>query len=258
MQGFSRSEDRRRVVPGFVVVTAFALLAGCATRTTVVHEDEIAPEPPRSVDYAEVPGRGPDIVAMLRAAPPPETPEIENGKVFVADERALGAKSYVRIGTARFESGDPDAERDAIDHASNLGVDKVLVYRATATAPAAIAADPPPLSDDTPTRDTAAYYVRFKLPFGASFRELNAKERIVAGAQGGVSIGEVVGATPASDANLLNGDIVLLLDGKPVHDKATFQQLLRSHGGRQVMLTLIRNGETIERGVRLGIAPGSP
>jgi S1-C subfamily serine protease len=75
------------------------------------------------------------------------------------------------------------------------------------------------------------------------------------GTGGGVAIGTIVGDSPASRANLLTGDIVLRCDGKAIIDRADFQNRLREKAGHPVTLTIVRNGETLQRMVRLGMIP---
>ena len=98
----------------------------------------------------------------------------------------------------------------------------------------------------------AAFYVRMKLPFGATFRDLDAKEREAVGGAG-VQLGSIVGGSPASRANLLAGDIVVAVDGAPVSGKAEFQKLLKAKAGKRVSLTVWRGGVRMEREVRLGV-----
>ena len=71
---------------------------------------------------------------------------------------------------------------------------------------------------------------------------------------GGVEIGSVIFNTPAATANLLAGDIVVSIDGVDIADKAAFQELLQNRAGRRVPLHVWRNGELIERVIRLGPA----
>src|SRR5690606_8881693 len=87
--------------------------------------------------------------------------------------------------------------------------------------------------DGTLDRWTATFHVRFQLPFGAAFRDLREAERNRL-PQGGVRLGTITGNTPASRANLLDGDYVVRLDGEPVAGRTRFQALLREHQGRQV------------------------
>lgn len=221
-------------------ILAALTLAGCASgpRTST----ELPPLPPeQSGHYQEIPGRSPDMVAMLRNAPPPAQPEAVDGGNFAADREKLRSESYMQIGTSHFPAADTNARTDAMTQAARVGADRVLFYAPAAGAGAA--------------ELTVAYYVRFRLPFGATFRDLRADERAKLGVDGGVAIGAVIGDSPASRANLLRGDIVLEVDGTPVADRAAFQNLLRAHAGRAVTLTIARNGGTLKRRIRLGAMP---
>jgi len=185
--------------------------------------------------YDIVQGRGAEVVARLRAEPPPAQPEVSEGHVPQGDENLLRGQGYVQIGIGHFAEPDAARARDqALRKGREVGADKVLIY---------------------PPRDevalVAVYYVRLHLPFGANFRDLTPDERQMLGA-GGVQIGEVVGGTPAAKANLLEGDFVLKFNRQPVSDKPSFQALLEQHMGQRVTLTIRRGDATIERIVRLG------
>jgi hypothetical protein len=214
---------------------AVLLLAGCATGPGTVVPPSPKPLPPAETgNYRTEPGREPALVADLRAAPPPAQPEIVEGHSLAADETRLRTQSYIHIGTSRFAASDSDAHEKAERQGRSVGADRLIFYPATA--------------GDV----VVAYYVRFKLPFGATFRDLRPAEMSELGTGGGVAIGSVVDDSPASRANLLTGDIVLKCDDKAIIDRADFQNRLRAKAGHPVTLTIVRNGETIQRVVRLG------
>lgn len=214
-----------------VATCTLLLLAGCATA-------------PRSITEPAAPGsryevaREPALVAELRATSAPPVPALEPGKERDSDHRKLAAKGSVLIGTGYFPGTQADARAAAIEQGQAVGAESVLLY-----APAGATA-----SGDW----VATYYVRFQLPFGATFRDLRESERRAHGASG-VVLGSIVSGTPASRANLITGDIVLKFDGKAIAGRSAFQDLLRSRAGHPATLTLVRNGETLERVVRLGV-----
>ena len=220
-----------------MLLVASVLAAGCA---------QLRPGPPGAppvparpvARYEPVTTQDPATVAELRAAPPPATAEISNGGKASADEQLLNARGYARIGNGFIppEAGDPRAW--AQQQGQRIGADKILMY-----APAA--------EGDGSTQ--AAFYVRYRLPFGATFRSLTADEQHTLGS-GGVQLGEVVGGTPASEANLQRGDYIVKFNGEPFADRAAFQRLLRENMGKRVTLTVNRNGAPFDRLVRLGIA----
>lgn len=219
---------------------ACTALAGCATTTRTVYDEpreEDRPVVAATDRYEPVPGRGPDVIDPLRAAAPPDQPEISAGKSPAADLDQLTPQSYVLVGNSRHARDDDDARRWIFDQGRAVGADKIRLYA--------------PIDPASADALTAAYFVHVRLVFGASFRDLNAAERAAYPA-GGVRLGDIVGASPASRANLRTGDLVTALDGRTVADRAAFQAMLKDKMGRTVALTVVRNGETIERKVQLG------
>jgi hypothetical protein len=222
------------------LVIAVLLLGGCAQVARPPSpgspEEALAPSVPT---YETVQGRSADVVARLRAAPPLAQPEVADGATPEGDETLLRAQGLVKIGIGHYPAGDVAALRDAVAaQARRVGADKATIY--------------PPQAFGAPA--FAQFFVRLQLPFGANFRDLTDGERQTLGS-GGVEIGEIVGGTPASAANLRDGDYVLQFNKTPVHDKAAFQDMLQANMGRRVTLTIRRGGTTMKRLVVLGTLP---
>jgi hypothetical protein len=231
-----------------LAITAF--LAACATvsHTPPTGGEEAQPTVPESAPaFVPEPGRDAETVARFRAAPPPEAPEIAPGTSPVGDLNRLAALGMVRIGTARFPGDEVTVRDAALAEGRRVGADRILLYAPGESEQSA--------GSEPDAGRLAVYFVRFKLPFGATFRDLSADERARVGA--GVRIGSVIGGTPASRANLLAGDFVVRLDGRSIANKGVFQDLLRANAGKSVTLTLIRNGETRQRMVQLGAIPSA-
>lgn len=224
-------------------LAALVLLAGCvsAPRPPVW---QTQPPPPAS-PYVADPGRDAATLAEMRAAPAPAAPELSAGRNPTGDQNRLAAQGFVRIGTARYTGTDAGVRAEADRQGREVGADRVLLYA------------PPASGAATAAEWNAAFFVRFKLPFGATFRDLTSAERASLGGDG-VQIGSVVGGTPASRANLLAGDFVTQINGKAIAGKNAFQEQLKALGGRPVTLTVVRNGETLQRVVRLGVVASPP
>ncbi len=230
----------------FILVALLCATTACVTRSVVVEPYGTA-EPPVAVAPAEpnfepIAGRGAEVIASLRAEPAPVRPQIVEGRNTLGDQRALAARGFVHVGNGRYASGDPMAESDAIALGTRIGADQVLLYRRHE-------------SDTGSSGFLAMYYVKFKLLFGATFRNLTATERAALDGASGVEIGSIVGGTPAAQANLLAGDIVTQFNGKSFRDRVEFQELLKSEAGKPVTLSLRRNGLTMDRVVQLGAMP---
>lgn len=176
------------------------------------------------------------VVAAQRAAPAPADPALEEGRDETGERNRLAAQGYARIGTGQFRRTHDQAREAALQLGRSVGAERILLY------------PPPAGADEGAGLWLAAYYVRYRLAFGATFRDQPG--------EAGVVIGEVLAGTPASLANLLPGDQVLAVDGQPVRDRGSFQRLLQASLGKRVTLSLRRNGETLERVVVLGTGPG--
>ena len=220
---------------GGAVAALVLLLAGCATVGYTPAPWHPGMPPPSGPRYEQTPGQDANTIAELRAAPP-HAPEIADGSTPASDESNLTTHGYVRVGTGYLPPDQRDPRGWALQQGQRVGADRILVYPANAA--------PEPLRID--------FYVRYRLPFGATFRSLTKQER-AALAAGGVQIGEIVYGTPASEANLQHGDFVLKFNGQPIADRAAFEQMLRDHLGQRVTLTIRRGGFTLDRLVRLGV-----
>lgn len=223
-----------------ILLGGLLVLAGCASVERV-----IMPEPPApDSHYHAEPGRDSASIEHLRAASAPEAPSVSSGSNRSADHRRMIARGFVLVGTGEVSGPEAAARDAATQQARRVGADLAYIY-----APPADASD---------ALWTTTYYVRLQLPFGATFRDLKSAERDRVGGVGGVAIGTVIGATPASRANLRAGDFILKVDGNAIVGRAGFQQMLAARAGRAVTLTIVRNGETLERVVKLGeVAAGS-
>jgi hypothetical protein len=224
--------NRARAAAGLILV----LLAGCA-------QLRVTPQGPAEATkpyFEAATGQDAATIAKLRAAPAPAEPEVTQGTTTAGDEQAMIGRGYVRIGNGYDAAGGSRAREWAIEQGRSVGADKVLLY------------------EPTPENAlVAAYFVHYRLPFGARFRSLTADEERTLGA-GGVQIGEVVRGTPAADANLQTGDFVLKFNGKAIANRAEFQQMLSDNVGKRVTLTINRGGVTMDRLVRLGALAASP
>ncbi len=225
------------------LVIAIVLVSGC-THVAYAPRDNGASRPAAATAepgrYEVLPGGDAQAVAELRAASAPEHIELVSSQSPAGDEHLLAAKGFVHIGDGYYVGADAAARAWLLRKGREVGADQALIYA------------PPDAADAAAPTLHAAYYVRFRLPFGASFRDLTAAERDTLGTDG-VQIGAVIGGSPAAEANLRAGDFVVAFNGEPVHDRAGFQQQLRAHMGKRVTLTITRDGAVSKRLLRLGV-----
>ena len=214
-------------------------LAGCSS---VVHQRYEPQVPAPKSRYRAEPGRSAAEVERMRASPAPAIPELTLGTNQAGDHARLIAQGFVLVGTGHYAGPEGAARGDAVQQGQRVGADRIMLYAPTTNAA-------------TDADWTATYYVRLQLLFGATFRDMRPDERTRLHVEGGVSIGAVIGGTPASRANLRTGDLVLSVDNKSIADRGAFQSLLKAHAGHSVTLSIVRNGVTLQRVVRLGAMP---
>lgn len=231
------------------VATFCLLLAACASAPDRVEQPVVIPKPrpAPAVDshYEPVIRRDAAYIDALRAAPAPAEPQVSEGSSEAGDRLELSSQGFVNIGNGRYPTADDDSLRAAVELGKQVGAERVLIYRKES-------------ADAEQARSLlAAYYVRFRLLFGAMFRDLTAKERESLQVDGGVRIGGVIGDSPASQANLLPDDLVLALNGTPISGRGQFQELLKDNAGKTITLRVLRGATRILRVVRLGELPPS-
>jgi len=98
------------------------------------------------------------------------------------------------------------------------------------------------------------------MPFGGrGMPNLDRIPELPEGVEGAVVISEVIQDTPAAQADLQPGDLVLAIDGEPVTTIEAFTEALQSHKpGDEVSLTVFRAGDQFEVSVALGEHPDDP
>lgn len=90
----------------------------------------------------------------------------------------------------------------------------------------------------------ATYWIRkTKIHFGAYYSDLTNQLRVSLQRNQGVVITLIIKQTPAWDANLLPGDVIIRLNGRVVADAQEFTNLLTGNAGQSITLDIVRNGE---------------
>ncbi len=97
----------------------------------------------------------------------------------------------------------------------------------------------------------AAYFVKRKWSFGALWRDLNDSERQELQSNKGVYVRVVVDNSPAYQADVLPGDIILAVDGHQVMNQQSIADLMHTRSGQSITLSLYRRGTRLEKSVRL-------
>lgn len=203
---------------------------------------------------------------------------------------AYARRGYAPIGTSLFNSGNTESEDRAIEQGRRIGADLVVIMSprhtgsTTATIPMTIPTSSTSYSTGTATAYGAAgtvrvygtgttttlststtmipitisrtdygagYFVKRKWSFGGIWRDLNDSERQELQSNKGLYLKVVVDNSPAYNADILPGDIVLAIDGEPVSSQEAFSAQVSARSGRNVLISLYRRGSRLEKSVKL-------
>jgi PDZ domain len=213
------------------------------------------------------PGRG----VLL---PPPPSPTLFRGSNFQADELAMLENGYMLLGSSIFADGGADA-RQAVEQGKRVSAAAVVVYgvfnvfpgrplpwwpnvpdppAAAAVIGDSMVAAPPPAAL---AAGYAATYWRKVAPtiFGAVLRALDRDEMARLSRKTGAVVEAVRVCTSAQAANILRGDVLVAIDGKPIQKVAAIDPYLDSIAGRKIHVDLLRDGRPLSIGVQLSQQP---
>jgi PDZ domain len=198
---------------------------------------------------------------------------------------------YVLVGYSSFNSGRRQSENDAIEQAKKVQADIVVIvdphYTGSRTTSVPITT---PTTSTTYTNGTATaigpggtataygnatsttygtqtnyvpftvhrfdygalYFVKRKpMVLGVYMRDLNDSERAALQSNKGVFVLLVVDGSPAFNADILRGDIIVSMDGEPALSQAAFHDALFIKRNKTVQLSIVRNGQTILKEAKL-------
>lgn len=239
--------------------------------------------------YTPLTGMTPDTIAQLRAGTPPQSPSVERSPT-VPDRETYAKRGLTPIGYSSFNARSGEAETGAIEQGQQVGADLVVIVNpaytgsvtsqipistptsstsyttgsATAYGPAGTVnafgssttttyANKTTLVPVTTNRYQygAVYFVKRDYLLGANWRGLSDNERTQLQTNSGLYITSVVDDSPAFRNDILAGDILLQIDGNPIYGEANAERLLSSKRGRNVILSISRNGNIMRKEVIL-------
>jgi hypothetical protein len=259
---------------GFVLVCAVAIcaiaLGGCASGFQSFYR----------------PTATPAQVAEMRAGSPTETPELQHAS-FPADSaiEAAARRGYLVMGYASF-NGAHGSDSSALAEGKRVGADLVLVfdprytgtrngavpittptsqttyYNGTATAygnGGSVTAYGSGMATTYGSRTTyipfhvdrydylAIYLFKEQIHTGLLLRGLTDAQRQTISSNAGAYVYGVVDGSPAYLANVLAGDIVTQVDGRPFANTPEINAYVKAHRGYPVTFTIYRNGQYISK-----------
>lgn len=256
-------------------IAAALLLAGCANGFQQFYR------PNTGVD--------PAILAARRVGPPPATPQLDHiGSYTPQVLLAYQTNGYFPIGYSDFTSGRGQNVSGAIEQGQKVGADLVVVIdpqyagqvstvipittpnnstsyttgTATAYGPYGSATAYGSAVTTTYGSQTkyvpmtiqrfeygALYFVKVKTGFGIYTAGLTDQQRQMIQSNHGLVITVVVRDSPAFEADILPGDIVLSVASQQVASSADLKAIAMQHEGQTVPVSIYRNGQTISKNI---------
>lgn len=93
----------------------------------------------------------------------------------------------------------------------------------------------------------ALYFAKTKTVVGAYTEPLNDEMKKKLQSNSGVRVFLVADDSPAFDANILPGDILLTFNGSPIKSVENYQELLKQDGQEPIQFTIYRDGKIIKK-----------
>lgn len=264
-----------------IICTTFlvAAITGCASGYKEYYKS--APKETLDMAVARRSGSPPAMPAVEHAN------SLGNAQDLV---KAYIKRSYLLIGWSTFNSGRVESEEAAIQQGRDILADLVLIFNpkysgsVTSTVPISVPTTTTTYSSGSATvygsggksataygsgTSTtygtttnyvpftidkydygALYFVKMRPTFGAVTRELSDSERQALQSNKGAVIDIVINDSPAFNADLLVGDVIVSVDGVMVSNTKAFYDLLKERSGKSVSLVLLRQGKQIEKQVQ--------
>jgi hypothetical protein len=254
------------------------LLGGCASGYKEFYKPAqgATPEAIAAIRVTQAPGT-PDIE---RAQP-------ADSKVVLD---AYAKRGYVMLGSSMFNSGRAESEDAAVRQGQEVGADLVLILnpKYTGSITSSIPLTTPTSTTSYSTGSATAYgaggsvtaygsgttttygsqttyvpmtvhrsdygavfFIKRRFVLGVFVRDLNDSERQELQTNKGVAVRLVADNTPAFDADILVGDVITAIDGMPVLNSISFNELQRERRGKQASVSVLRRGQRVEKQVQL-------
>lgn len=244
---------------------------------------------PYTAYYSDLSGTTPEIIAKIRATPPPETPFVDHVTPKDGQARldAWTRKGYMAIGKSSFNSSAYVPEKFAVEQGKAVKADLIVLrdpeYSGSYTTSTAVIKPTSSTifesalitdskgrksstiqgtgttysttTDYVPTTEhranyAAVYYINQTSTFGVRTKDLTEEERKKRQSNFGVKITTVIDDTPAYNADLLSGDILESFDGQRIKNINTLGIMIEERSGKKVEVTFSRDDKSFTKSVQ--------
>lgn len=265
---------KNKIMHVLVAISASLTIAGCTNGYRQFYTP--APGATPGAISATRESAAPQIPAIERSA-------FGNTEQLLA---GYAKRGYLIVGESSFNSGESVSDDDAIEQGQAVGADLVLVFvpQYTGSVTSSVPITTPTTNTSYTTANATAYgpggpvsaygnattttygsnttyipvtvnrsdygaiyFVKGRFRIGAFVRNLNDFERQQLQTNQGVVVTTIVDDSPAYRADVLTGDMIIAMDGERVSNQEGFTRMASARKGQSINLSLIRQGQTIEK-----------
>lgn len=248
----------------YLIVLLLAMLAACSKPMVkeTVPEKPVAPEPVVEVPQEENLYAQHYVARQLhgvKLSPGSAEPTIYKGVRETDDYQRMLNDGYEMLGYSSFEAGDVPPSR-AVAHASKVQADAVVVYTKLIAAPTA-AMRMQKIKEQAKTQASAggsgefySYFATYWAKLAPPALGVHVMQRSKYDPGPGVTVLAVITGSPAAQAGVAVGDVLLSLGGEALSSAQVLQQATHRHAGQEVELVLRRVNAEKRLRVTLGAA----
>lgn len=246
----------------YFIMLLLVLLAACskpAVKQEPVPERPVVSEPQVQVPKEDNPYALSYVARQLhgvKLGPGPAEPVIYQGRKEVEDYQRMLNDGYVMLGYSSFEARNVPPSR-AVTQAAKVAAGAVVVYEKPISAPMAAINVPSAVEQTASTGNTGngglySYFASYWSKLMPPALGVHVMQRNEESPEPGLTVLAVITGSPAAQAGVMVGDILLNLAGEVLSSAQELQKVSQRYAGQEVPLILRRIQDTKRLSVKLG------
>lgn len=248
----------------YVIVLLLAMLAACSKPVVKqpVSDQPVIAVPPVEVPAEDNPYTQHYVARQLhgvKLSPGGQEPTIYKGVNETDDYQRMLNDGYEMLGYSSFETTDVPPSR-AVSQAAKVKADAVIVYTKLIAAPTA-AMRLQQIKEQSKSQGTSAgkgevysYFATYWGKLAPPALGVHVMQPSKNDTKPGLTVLAVISGSPAAQAGVAVGDVLLNLAGEPIASAQALQQIAHRHAGQEVALVLRRVNSEKRLHLTLGAA----
>ena len=246
----------------YIIILLLALLAACSKpviKQEPVPERPVEPEPQVQAPIEDNPYALSYVARQLhgvKLSPGPVEPVIYQGRKEIEDYQRMLNDGYVMLGYSSFEAGSVPPSR-AMAQAAKVAAGAVVVYEKPVSLPSAAmnnrnAVEQAVSADNAGNGGIYSYFASYWGKLMPPALGVHVMQRNESSSEPGLTVLAVITGSPAAQAGVAAGDILLSLAGEVLFSAQELQEVAHRHAGQDVPLILRRVQDKRHLSVKLG------